>query len=77
MPKPYSFFLFIYLFIRSAYALAMSDDDKKCVPNTDRATWKYDKNGESSKVTFDTLFESLSSQGSTGGIRIKNLTEGK
>ena len=55
----------------------MSDDDKKCVPNTDRATWKYDKNGESSKVTFDTLFESLSSQGSTGGIRIKKLTEGK
>ena len=64
-------FMFTYYFIRTAYALAMSDDDKKCVDETEKTTWSYEKNGDSSKVTYENWFISLSGEGLTGGIRIK------
>ena len=62
--------------IRNAYALAMSDDDKKCVDETEKTTWSYDKNGDASIVTYEDGFISLSAQPLTGGIRIKKKSDG-
>ena len=68
--------MFTYYFIRNDRALAMSDDDQKCVDETERTTWSYDEDGYAYKVTYEDGFISLSGQGLTGGIRIKEKSDG-
>ena len=69
-------FMFTYYFISTDWALAMSDDDKKCADETENTSWSYEKSGDASKVTYSWMFISLSGQGLTGGIRVKKKSDG-
>ena len=54
----------------------MSDDDKKCVDETENTSWSYEEDGDASRVTYLWQFISLSDQGITGGIRVKKKSDG-
>ena len=76
MPNFHTFTCFFCLPIRNAYALAMSDDDKKCVDETENTSWSYGKYGGIFTVTYEDGFISLSGEGLTGGIRVKEKSDG-
>ena len=54
----------------------MSDDDKRCADETENTSWSYGKYGGIYKVTDQDGFISLSGQGLTGGIRVKEKSDG-